>query len=71
MEILTQIDTYALYALSIIGGLTVTVRGLKELAKLTPTDKDDKALAVVGSFLRMLADLLRKITVDQDPKEEQ
>lgn len=67
--LLANLDTYLLTALTVVGGLTVTVRGLSELAKLTKTEKDDAILAKVSALLGWVADMLDKVTPASKPKD--
>lgn len=69
MDILAQLDTYALYAVAVVGSLTLIVRGFSELAKLTKTDRDDDILNYVSKALETAGNLLDKIAVDPKKKD--
>lgn len=56
-----NLDVYILYATSFIGFCTAAARGLEQLVKLTPTTKDDTALAKVQSALQSVSSILDKI----------
>lgn len=66
--LLGNLDQIAGIALAAVGGLVLIVRGLREIATLTKTDKDDLALDKVSAALNKVADLLDKITVS--PKKD-
>lgn len=55
-----SIGQFLMYVLSAIGAASVLVAGLKPLAKLTPTDKDDAWLAKAGAVLSKITDFLDK-----------
>lgn len=68
-NILANLDTYALYLVAVVGSLTLIVRGLSEIAKLTKSEKDDAILAKVSALLNWVANMLDKVTPSSKPKD--
>jgi hypothetical protein len=52
--------------LIIIGAASIIVSGLKKIAELTPTDKDDKALATIEKFLGSVLIVLDRLALNPD-----
>lgn len=51
---------------SVIGGASVVIAGLKEIAKVTPTEKDDEFLSKAEKFLNGVLVFLDKIAINPD-----
>lgn len=58
---LDQIDQYLAAAAGAVTALLVVGHALEAVVKLTPTDKDDKALGAVMSVLNAVAAFLPRI----------
>lgn len=48
----------------VIGGASMVVAGLREIAKVTPTEKDDIVLSKVDSFLNKLVVFIDKLALN-------
>lgn len=52
---------------SVIGGASVIVSGLKEIAKVTPTEKDDVFLGKAEKVINSIALFLDKLALNPTP----
>lgn len=49
---------------SVVGGASMIVAGLREIAKVTPTEKDDVILGKVAKFLNKLTVFIDKLALN-------
>lgn len=49
---------------SVIGGASMVVSGLREIAKVTPTEKDDKFLSASAKFLNAVTVFFDKLALN-------
>lgn len=66
VEVLNDIDRLAVALLALVGGLHMMATGLEVIVKLTPTTKDDKALAKVTQTLETASRVLRQFGLEFD-----
>lgn len=65
-SILDFIMNLILLLTSIVGGASLIVEGLKQIAKVTPTEKDDAYLDKAGKFLNRVTVFLDKLALNPD-----
>ena len=66
-----QITDFITIILAALGGLTLIVRGLAELATLTANKKDDAVLAKLNAALAQITGFLQRVTPEPRSKQQQ
>ncbi|CAL9961247.1 hypothetical protein VPHD85_0063 [Vibrio phage D85] len=67
MELQSIIDfalNLILILTSVVGGASIIISGLKKIAKVTPTEKDDVFLGKAEKFINAVAVLLDKVALN-------
>lgn len=69
MDVQSIIDfmiSLVLIITSVVGGASIVITGLKEIAKVTPTEKDDEFLNKAEKFLNGVMVFLDKLALNPD-----
>lgn len=62
-QILLSLPSYLETALAVIGGAAVIVKGFAEIAKITPTTKDDELASKAEVVISYVLSLLDKLSL--------